>query len=80
MNKELVIEPKKPYLFEDEEYKTIDLSGLEKLTMQDAIEAQKNVVGAGEDTVVIYAPEASQAFIDEIAALAAKQPWNFLMA
>lgn len=29
MNKELVIEPKKPYLFEDEEYKTIDLSGLE---------------------------------------------------
>lgn len=77
MNKELVIEPKKPYLFEDEEYKTIDLSGLEELTMQDAIEAQKNVVGSGEDTVVIYAPEASQAFIDEIAALAAKQPVEF---
>ena len=77
MNKELVIELKKPYLFEDEEYKTIDLSGLEELTMQDAIEAQKNVVGAGEDTVVIYAPEASQAFIDEIAALAAKQPVEF---
>ena len=49
----------------------------EELTMQDAIEAQKNVVGAGEDTVVIYAPEASQAFIDEIAALAAKQPVEF---
>ena len=77
MNKELVIEPKKPYLFEDEEYKTIDLSGLEELTMQDAIEAQKNVVGAGEDTVVIYAPEASQAFIDEMAALATKQPVEF---
>ena len=77
MNKELVIEPKKPYLFEDKEYKTIDLSGLEELTMQDAIEAQKNVVGAGEDTVVIYAPEASQAFIDEMAAMAAKQPVEF---
>lgn len=77
MNKKLVIEPKKPYVFEDEEYETIDLSGLEKLTMQDAIEAQKNVVGTGEDSVILYAPEASQAFIDEMAAAATKKPVEF---
>ena len=77
MSKNLVIELKKPYFFEDEEYATIDLSGMENLTMQDAIEAQKNVVGTGEDSVILYAPEASQAFIDEIAAMAAKQPVEF---
>ena len=77
MSKNLVIELKKPYLFEDEEYAAIDLSGMENLTMQDAIEAQKNVVGTGEDSVILYAPEASQAFIDEIAAMAAKQPVEF---
>ena len=47
MSKNLVIGLKKPYLFEDEEYAAIDLSGMENLTMQDAIEAQKNVVGTG---------------------------------
>lgn len=77
MSKNLVIGLKKPYLFEDEEYAAIDLSGMENLTMQDAIEAQKNVVGTGEDSVILYAPEASQAFIDEIAAMAAKQPVEF---
>ena len=77
MSKNLVIELKKPYLFEGEEYANIDLSGMENLTMQDAIEAQKNVVGTGEDSVILYAPEASQAFIDEIAAMAAKQPVEF---
>lgn len=77
MSKNLVIGLKKPYLFEDEEYDAIDLSGMENLTMQDAIEAQKNVVGTGEDSVILYAPEASQAFIDEIAAMAAKQPVEF---
>ena len=39
MSKNLVIELKKPYLFEGEEYANIDLSGMENLTMQDAIEA-----------------------------------------
>lgn len=77
MNKNLVIELKKPYVFEDEETKSIDLSGLEALTMQDAIDAQKNVVGTGEDAVILYAPEASQAFIDEMAAAATKKPVEF---
>ena len=36
---ENMIELKKPYVFDDEEYKSIDLSGLENLTMQDAIDA-----------------------------------------
>ena len=41
---ENTIKLKKPYSFEDEEYTSIDLSGLDGLTMQDAIDAQKEVV------------------------------------
>ena len=76
MSKNLVIGLKKPYLFEDEEYAAIDLSGMENLTMQDAIEAQKNVVGTGEDSVILYAPEASQAFIDESPRWQQSSPWS----
>ena len=71
---ENMIELKKPYVFDDEEYKSIDLSGLENLTMQDAIDAQKEVIGNGEDQVILYAPEASQAFLDEVAARASGKP------
>ena len=71
---ENVIELKKPYVFEDEEYTSIDLSGLDGLTMQDAIDAQKEVIGNGEDQVILYAPEASQAFLDEVAARASGKP------
>jgi hypothetical protein len=74
---ENMIELKKPYVFDDEEYKSIDLSGLENLTMQDAIDAQKEVVGNGEDQVILYAPEASQAFLDEVAARASGKPMEF---
>lgn len=61
---ENTIELKKPYVFDNEEYKSIDLSGLENLTMQDAIDAQKEIIGTGDDKIILYAPEASQAFID----------------
>ncbi len=74
---ENVIELKKPYTFDDEEYTSIDLSGLENLTMQDAIEAQKAIIGAGDDKIILYAPEASQAFIDEVAARATGKPVEF---
>lgn len=77
---ENMIELKKPYVFDDEEYKSIDLSGLENLTMQDAIDAQKEVVGNGEDQVILYAPEASQAFLDEVAARASGKPVEFFNA
>lgn len=74
---ENIIELKKPYVFDDEELNSIDLTGLENLTMQDAIEAQKAVIGAGEDKIILYAPEASQAFIDEVAARATGRPVEF---
>ena len=74
---ENTIKLKKPYSFEDEEYTSIDLSGLDGLTMQDAIDAQKEVVGNGEDQVILYAPEASQAFLDEVAARASGKPMEF---
>ena len=77
---ENVIELKKPYVFEDEEYTSIDLSGLDGLTMQDAIDAQKEVIGNGEDQVILYAPEASQAFLDEVAARASGKPVEFFNA
>lgn len=77
---ENVIELKKPYVFEDEEYASIDLSGLDGLTMQDAIDAQKEVIGSGEDQVILYAPEASQAFLDEVAARASGKPVEFFNA
>ena len=62
MSKNLVIELKKPYLFEGEEYANIDLSGMENLTMQDAIEAQKNVVGTGEDLSLIHISEPTRPY------------------
>ena len=77
---ENVIELKKPYIFEDEEYTSIDLSGLDSLTMQDAIDAQKEVIGTGDDKIILYAPEASQAFIDAVAARATGKPVEFFNA
>lgn len=77
---ENVIKLKKPYIFEDEEYTSIDLSGLDSLTMQDAIDAQKEVIGTGDDKIILYAPEASQAFIDAVAARATGKPVEFFNA
>jgi hypothetical protein len=74
---ENMIELKKPYVFDDEEYKSIDLSGLENLTMQDAIDTQKEIIGTGDDKIILYAPEASQAFIDAVAARATGKPVEF---
>ena len=47
MSKNLVIELKKPYLFEGEEYANIDLSGVEELTSKDVSAAENEVLKTG---------------------------------
>lgn len=42
--KKIVVEFKKPYKFEGKEYTELDLSGLEKLTVQDVIDVQRELI------------------------------------
>ena len=39
---------KRPYLFERKEYASVDLGGLNKLTVQDAIDVQRQLFGQQE--------------------------------
>lgn len=71
-----IIELKRPYQFEGVEYTTIDLTGLQKLTMADVIEAQKQLTATGE-LAATYVLETSTAFAEELAAKAAGQPIEF---
>jgi len=68
------IKLKKPYTFEGTEYTELDLSGLEKLTVQDAINAQGRL--AGEPGAAIF-PERSTAFVALLAAKATELPVEF---
>ena len=43
-----VIRLKKPYSFEGVKYQEIDLSGLDQLTVKDAVDAQRQLFGEGE--------------------------------
>ena len=49
---ENIVELAKPYVFEGKEYGEIDLTGLEKLTVQDAIDVQRQLFGEGEAVMV----------------------------
>ena len=46
---ENIVELARPYGFEGKEYGEIDLTGLEKLTVQDAIDVQRQLFGAVRD-------------------------------
>ena len=61
----------KPYVFEGTEYGEIDLNGLDKLTVQDAIDAQLALTGQ-PGTVIL--PERSTAYIARLCAKAAGLP------
>lgn len=63
----------KPYLFEGKEYTEIDLSDLEKLTVQDAIDAQKQVLRDGE-TAAAWMCETTTAFAMALAVKATGLP------
>ena len=56
VSEERVVKLTKPYVFEGKEYEEIDLSGLEKLTIRDAIDTQLELFGvevAAGDHVVL---------------------------
>jgi len=71
---DFLIKFKKPYAFEGTEHKEIDLSGLEKLTARDLIDAEKQFAAGGG---VAPITEMSLAYACIIAAKAAKKPEEF---
>lgn len=66
----------KPYVFEREEYDSIDLSGLEKLTIRDAINAQKELFLQREVAASILC-ETTTAFAVQLAVKASGKPIEF---
>lgn len=64
----------KPYVFEGTEYGEINLNGLEKLTVQDAIDAQLALTG---QAAAVILPERSTAYIARLCAKATEMPIEF---
>ena len=75
-DEEYVIGLKKPYVFEGKEYTEIDLSGIKKMTIKDAIDAQKSLFN-GSEIAAIVLTEASASFARAIAAKATGLPIEF---
>lgn len=73
---ERVIDLGKPYKFEGTEYASIDLSGLDKLTVKDAIDAQRQLFNEREVAAAMLC-ETTTAFARAIAAKAAELPIEF---
>lgn len=71
-----VVKFSKPYVFEGNEYSEIDLSGIEKLTIQDAIDAQRQLI-AGQDYAAAYSCETATSFARHIAAKVTELPVEF---
>ena len=71
-----VIRLKKPYSFEGVKYQEIDLSGLDKLTIQDAVDVQRQIFGEGEVASAMIC-ETTTAFARMIATKASGLPVEF---
>ena len=71
-----VVKLNRPYVFEGKEYPEIDLSGLDKLTIQDAIDTQRQLFGEQEVAAAVLC-ETTTAFARTIAAKATEQPIEF---
>lgn len=71
-----LIELARPYKFDDKEYTEIDLSGLDDLTIKDAVLIIKKLYNEGEMAVMIT-PETATACTDALAAAATKLPSSF---
>lgn len=74
--REGVIVLKTPYCFEGEEHTEIDLSGMKKLTVQDAIDAQKELFNEQEVAASILC-ETTTAFARKLAIKATGKPIEF---
>lgn len=66
----------KPYTFEGAEYSEIDLSGLARLTVRDAIDAQLQLFGEGEVATTVLC-ETTTAFARALAVKATGMPIEF---
>lgn len=66
----------KTYKFDDKEYNEINLSGLEKLTVEDAVIAIKKLTADNEQAAMVM-PELSTAYSDALAAKATGLPIEF---
>lgn len=71
-----LIELARPYKFDDKEYTEIDLSGLDDLTIKDAVLIIKKLYNEGEMAVMVT-PETATAYTDALAAAATKLPIEF---
>ncbi len=71
-----VVKLKKPFTFEKKQYTEIDLSGLENLTIQDAVDAQKSLFEQQEVASALVC-ETTTAFAMEIACKASGLPIEF---
>lgn len=65
-----------PYVFEGKEYAEIDLAGLDKLTVQDAINAQRQLFNEREPAAMLLC-ETTTAFVRILAAKATGLPIEF---
>lgn len=66
----------KPYTFEHKEYEGIDLSGLDQMTIRNAIDIQKKMQTEGETAAMIL-PETATAFARAVATEATHYPIEF---
>lgn len=67
---------KRPYLFEQKEYTEVDLSGLDRLTVQDAIDAQRQLFNQQEVAASLLT-ETTTAFAQALAVKATGKPVEF---
>lgn len=73
---EYLIKFNKPYVWEGKEYTELDMSGLKNLTIRDAVDAQKRLIGDGEAAALMLC-ETTTAFTREIACKATGKPIEF---
>ena len=71
-----VVAFKRPYVFEQKEYTEVDLSGLDALTVKDAIEVQKQLFGQQEVAASLLT-ETTTAFAQALAVRASGKPVEF---
>lgn len=71
-----VVKFKRPYLFEGKEYTEVDLGGLDKLTVEDAIKTQKQLFNQQEVAASLMT-ETTTAFAQALAVQASGKPVEF---
>lgn len=72
----IVVEFKKPYIFEGKEYTEVDLSGLEGLTVKDAIDTQRQLFNQ-QEVAASMLTETTTAFARALAVKATGRPVEF---